>query len=209
MNNKKCNMKGPGMLKKLIFLGILIIGSFVLLECIGRIVLAFYPEDYFVSKFPETYRFKSDSVLGWDWRPGYKLTEERFGKMTSFSISQQGFKDREFSLVKPANTIRIICVGDSITEGVGVNNDQTYSKVLERMLNSKINVKKFEVMNAGVADYCLAQEYFLIKSKLLNFHPDVVIIGYYLNDGRLFARPKNFYGGPILKYLLKKSTFVK
>ncbi|MDD5594670.1 MAG: SGNH/GDSL hydrolase family protein [Candidatus Omnitrophica bacterium] len=209
MNKSASKVNQPGFLKQLFFLGILFVFICILLECIGRIVLAFYPEDYFITKFEQTNRFQTDYTFGWDWRPGYKTIDNKFGKLVTLTVSQQSFKDREFSLVKPPNTIRIAVVGDSIVEGVGVNNDQTSPKVLERMLNSQSNAKKFEVINAGVSDYCLAQEYFYIKKKIVNFHPDIIIVGYYLNDGRDFARPKNFYGGTVLKYLLEKSSFVK
>ncbi|MDD4899087.1 MAG: GDSL-type esterase/lipase family protein [Candidatus Omnitrophica bacterium] len=206
---KKENKSKPGLIKNLLFMGIVFGFIAVFLECVGRIVLAFYPESYFITKFEATNRFQSDYTYGWDWRPGFKASDDKFGRVTSFSVSEQGFKDRDFSLQKPANTIRIACVGDSITEGVGVANADTYPKLLEKYLNSMGSQKKFEVINAGVSDYSLPQEYFYIKHKIVNFHPDIVILGYYLNDGRNFARPKNFYGGGVLKFLLERSAFVK
>lgn len=209
MKNKQNPKKGPGLVKTLVFMGVLLGFLVIFLECVGRIVLAFYPENYFITKFESTNRFQSDYTYGWDWRPGFKGRDNKFARFTSFSISQQGFKDRDFSQEKPANTIRIACVGDSITEGVGIANEQTYPKVLENILNATGNQKKVEVINAGVSDFSLPQEYFYIKHKIVNFHPDIVIVGYYLNDGRDFARPKNFYGGSVLKYLLEKSAFVK
>lgn len=83
-----------------------------------------------------------------------------------------GFSDVEWDTVKNDN-IRILCLGDSFTEGDGVISDSSYVSILRNKL--KIKFKNIEVMNAG---NCGSDPFFNFKNykdKLVNFHPDIII----------------------------------
>ena len=98
------------------------------------------------------------------------------------SINSMGLRDREFSLQKPAGTVRVLMLGDSLTFGWGVKIADTPSKLLEAMLNRNAGDKKYEVINAGVGNYNTLMEvaYFLERGRLLD--PDVVVLNYFIND---------------------------
>jgi len=64
-------------------------------------------------------------------------------------ISSQGIRNKEVTLPKPANTYRILALGDSFTFGEGVNQDEAWPQMLEKELNGLEKEKKIEVVNAG------------------------------------------------------------
>jgi hypothetical protein len=99
-------------------------------------------------------------------------------------ISSQGLRDREFSLDKPPGTYRIMLLGDSTTFGWGVAQDETSAKILERQLNSMHipGYDRFEVMNTGVGNYDTVQEVTYYKTQGRQFHPDLVVLMYFIND---------------------------
>ena len=61
-----------------------------------------------------------------------------------------GFRDKEIRQVEKVNTNkkRILLVGDSFIEGVGLNYENTISGLLDEYLNDK-----YEVLNSGVGSY--------------------------------------------------------
>jgi hypothetical protein len=92
-------------------------------------------------------------------------------------ISSQGLRDREYSIAKPAGVYRVLMLGDSTTLGWGVNAADTAAKILERQLGAG-----FEVINAGVGNYGTVQELTYYKTRGRLFHPDLVILQYFIND---------------------------
>jgi hypothetical protein len=92
-------------------------------------------------------------------------------------ISSQGLRDREYSYAKPAGVFRVLMLGDSTVLGWGVRVEDTAAKVLERELGSG-----FEVINAGVGNYGTVQEFTYYKTYGRLFHPDLVILQYFIND---------------------------
>jgi hypothetical protein len=100
-----------------------------------------------------------------------------------FSINSHGLRDREYSESKPPDVYRIVILGDSTTVGWGVPVDQTPSKILERELNlASKSGRRFEVLNAGVGNYGTVQEAAHYRTFDRAFHPDLVILQYFIND---------------------------
>lgn len=101
----------------------------------------------------------------------------------TYRINSAGMRDYEYPLVKGNGFSRIVCLGDSVTFGAGVELNQTYSKVLEKLLNAKNYGIRYEVLNFGVSGYNTAQEAVVLKRKALQYRPDLVLVGFNLNDG--------------------------
>jgi hypothetical protein len=100
-------------------------------------------------------------------------------------INSQGLRDREYSLTKPAGVYRVLMLGDSTTLGWGVKAADTAAKVLERELGPR-----FEVINAGVGNYGTVQEFTYYETRGRLFHPDLVILQYFINDPEPVPRLK-------------------
>jgi len=111
--------------------------------------------------------------------------------MLKAEISSQGLNDREFSVKKPKDVYRIAVVGDSVSFGWKVKPKESFPKIIEDILNKR-EERKYEVINFSVPGYNTAQEYELIKKKVLKFEPDAVLLVYCGNDMNLcnFIQPK-------------------
>ena len=90
------------------------------------------------------------------------------------NLNENGFRGRRIEVQKRPGVIRIICVGDSTTFGLGVDVKETYSHVLEQSLISRgLNA---EVFNAGIPGTNLWQQLLLFERRLLKYKPDLVIL---------------------------------
>ena len=100
------------------------------------------------------------------------------------SINSAGFRGPEFTLTKPVRTLRIACLGDSITFGEGVRDEDTYSERVAALLRAQLASQDAtcESFNFGVGGYNTEQELFALQNYALMTSPDVVIVGYNLND---------------------------
>ena len=120
---------------------------------------------------------RPSSVFNWELVPG----ASGFGRAgTYIHINADGFRDSEHSLHKEAGVFRIMVIGDSFTFGQGVNLEDTYSKYLERLLNSKVMTA--EVINCGVIGYGMWQYLEVLKRKVIPYKPDLVILGIFIDD---------------------------
>jgi len=93
-------------------------------------------------------------------------------------INSQGTRGSEFQIEKSPRTIRILSLGDSRTFGWGLSDEETYSRRLERLLQSHVGSgKKIEVINAGVNAWSYPQMLIYFRDFGLHYHPDFVILG--------------------------------
>ncbi len=90
-------------------------------------------------------------------------------------------RGEEVEMAKLVGTYRVAVLGDSSTFGYGVALGDTFPVLLERKLDERLGGKA-EVFNFGVAGYSTAQELSQLKSKVLQFKPDLIIIAQHLND---------------------------
>src|SRR5262249_4451309 len=96
-------------------------------------------------------------------------------------INMLGFRDqRETYIAKPERTVRVFITGGSVAWGSGASSQrQTISYVLERLLNERMSVTtghRYEVINAAVVAWSTTQEKLLIQQRLIDMHPDVVVM---------------------------------
>jgi lysophospholipase L1-like esterase len=106
-------------------------------------------------------------------------------------INSLGLRGEEVAKAKPAHTIRIIGVGDSIAFGFGVREEQAAISVLGDELNRSANGhEKFQVLNAGVPGTGLDYYYHFLRTKAPQLNPDLVIVNICLNDIALYTDPK-------------------
>lgn len=79
-----------------------------------------------------------------------------------------------------ANTHKLLFLGDSVTMGIGVENDSTYAGIINNNIDS-INVINPSLIGYSSKDYLNVVDYFLIRKKFnLNFSS--VVIFWTLND---------------------------
>jgi hypothetical protein len=124
-------------------------------------------------------------------------------------INMLGFRDgRQTYVTKSAKTVRVFITGGSVAWGTGASSQQqTISYILERLLNERMSGPtgfRYEVINAAAIGWSSTQEKLLIQHRLVDMHPDVVVMLSGNNDvhwGLTGADLRFFYGYADLNYL--------
>jgi lysophospholipase L1-like esterase len=123
--------------------------------------------------------FVSDAVLGQRLAPNY---DGWFAGVPA-RINSLGFRDsREYSIEKKPGSFRILVLGDSVTFGHGALYETTYPYLLEQQLRAWRPDVNWEVWNLGVPGYNTAQELAYLKLVEDRYRPDLVVVGFFLND---------------------------
>jgi len=91
-------------------------------------------------------------------------------------FNSDGFRGDEFSEEKPSNVYRIFMVGGSTMLGAATTNDTTISSIMQKMFDLEKMDKEIEVVNAGISGNTVVSEYDFIKSKIVNYDPDLIIM---------------------------------
>lgn len=136
--------------------------------------------------------FPSDTNLRYyyELQPNTQKEEDfsymRLSGIVIHTINSDGLNERrDYTLVAPSRTFRIVTLGDSFTEGAFVETSKNYSEVLEDMLNAQLrckNIDYYEVINLGVAGYDMQYNLERFKRKGMKYHPDLVILWTDEND---------------------------
>ena len=148
----------------------------------------------FVNSAPTRFH-TSDPNLGWKLKPGAsgKWNEEGASLV---QVNSEGLRDRERTKAKPPNTLRVAVLGDSFTEAIHVPVEQTFWSKLERKLGNCEAIKgrkNVEVINFGVQGYGTAQELILLRKKVWDYSPDIVILAFFIGNDVINNSPKLEY----------------
>lgn len=94
-------------------------------------------------------------------------------------VNPLGFRGPAFT-VKPEGAFRLVCLGDSFTFGEGVRNEHTYPEIAARLLTK--DGRQADACNLGVGGYNTTQSLGVLERFGFDLKPDVVVLGYTLND---------------------------
>lgn len=125
---------------------------------------------------------ESEFKYYYELKPSTEIIDEPewLGYQAKYTYNSDGLNERfDYEVEKPSDTFRIITLGDSFTYGQFVNTKDNWTERLEILLNGSLEVdskiKKFEVINLGVAGFdvrYLVKRYKDIGAK---YKPDMVI----------------------------------
>ena len=97
-------------------------------------------------------------------------------------INKWGFRGPYVAKEKPNYIYRIVTMGGSTTAGK-YENEETYPRLLERMLNGQNDeTQNYQVLNYGVWGYNSCNLKTLYKQEIIKFNPDMIIIMSGWND---------------------------
>lgn len=103
----------------------------------------------------------------------------------TININSQGFRGPEFSPQKPDDVYRIFVVGGSTTFGYGSTSDKTTIPGYIQENFNKVNLdKQIEIINGGIGAATSFEEEYLIRTKLTQYEPDLIVIYDGSNDVR-------------------------
>ena len=181
----------------------LVIGTFVFCFVALEVVLR-------IAGYGRVEVYQPDPMLYWKNLPN----QDSFTTVNRkrFVTNSKGTRGEEFSEEKPPNTIRIMTLGDSRTFGWGLGEDETWSAVLEKLLQERVEPPtQVEVINAGVNSYSFAQMNVYFREIGVKYDPDFVVLG----DANLWTQfsennspefVKTFMRSVRLKNLLRRSA---
>ena len=116
----------------------------------------------------------------------YELKPSATSQDGVVTTNRFGMRDHEYTLKKPTGVTRICVIGDSVAFGYRIEPSMLpIREIFPELLESKLNVasaRSYEVLNFSVTGYNSAQEEIVLKEKVLQFEPDVVILSYVPND---------------------------
>jgi lysophospholipase L1-like esterase len=93
-----------------------------------------------------------------------------------------GFRERDFDTPKPADTFRVMVLGDSLTWGVGLSEEQRYSRLMEQQLQQRLGHRNVEVLNFGLRGVATVHERDVLTELAGVVQPDCVVVGFCVND---------------------------
>lgn len=161
-------------MKKLIFAALLFLIPLTGVLIGGEIILRAYN---YLRLSSATIILSKNKNLIYEHKP-LTTYKNKFGITVHFN--SQGFIGNELG-PKSADKVRVLGLGDSITEALYLAQNDRYLDLAASLLSRKLN-REVEVINAAVGGYNTQQELELLKTKGINTRPDLVILGLCLND---------------------------
>ncbi len=126
----------------------------------------FYYESFYQEDYGDHYLYSKNSATE------YITNEFQYYRKTN----SLGIVNEEVSVEKSDNEYRILCLGDSFTEGIGaVKEIESYPRVLERLLRERYG-RKITVINSGIAGSDPVFQLKILKDIFLSYNPDLVIV---------------------------------
>lgn len=118
-----------------------------------------------------------------DLSPGagaFRASQPRFGPhYVERRLNARGYRDLDYPPEPPPGTLRILCLGDSYTEGSGVALEDTYVKQLESILSQR---RPTEALNCGIAGSNFDDYADRFVQRDVQLKPHVVIVTAFRND---------------------------
>ena len=123
-----------------------------------------------------------DKELGWRGKPYGKgvYVRKKDNIFVDFKYNSNGFRGEDFSSRRSDST-RIVITGDSFVEGLEVDYDATFIRLLEGRLNRELD-SRFEVINLSSQGYSTAQELLALKRYWDIIEPQIVLLGFYTGN---------------------------
>jgi lysophospholipase L1-like esterase len=165
--------------RSLVFALAIVVGFFVLLEGLLRVVGVASPvRPRLILRQIDidiTFPFmRQDPETFWSPQPGFagEFMQRRV------EINSLGLRAPELTVPKPAGRKRVLCFGDSITFGYGLSNEETYPARLGELLADR----GIEIVNAGVTGFTSRQVLAYMRRQLPQTQSDMATICIGWND---------------------------
>lgn len=189
-------------LKPLVLNAFLCVLSTVVAYVLGEIfVRIWFPQPMlprYVTDTPYGIRKNMANLNIWHTSPDYHV---------NVRTNSRGIRsDQGVPYEKPPGVFRIVGLGDSFTLGYEVEVEDTYLHQLEKKLHAR-GAAQVEVVNLAVSGFGTAEELITLREEGFKYAPDLVILGYFVNDiennitSNLFALRRDTVRRAALTYL--------
>jgi hypothetical protein len=171
--------------------------------CYVALCMAALESAFYLAHVGDSEYIKPDLTLGFKPMENKELTQRREG-FGSFKFNSFGMQNDQITMAKAPGVLRIAVLGDSYVESVQVDRQRNYISLLAQDLSRRLK-RKVEVLNFGVANYSIAQDYLRYLTLAQKFAPDLVILGFRVEEvAKLLPEPTSklasvrpvFFPGP-------------
>jgi lysophospholipase L1-like esterase len=114
--------------------------------------------------------------------PNFKEVRETAEFRYTFATNSRGLRYAEIPVEKEPGEFRILLLGDSFTEGDGVELDQTFGSVLEHAYQQRRTEPKVRLINGGLSGKGPLEYWRLFLHVGLAYRPDLLLIVVMAND---------------------------
>jgi lysophospholipase L1-like esterase len=125
--------------------------------------------------------YQPNASLGYVLRPSWSGVHETHEFRTPVRINDRGLRREENTPErKPAGTRRVLVLGDSLTFGIGVPNDELFTDQIERRLRA--GGAPIDVLNAAVPGYSSDHHLVYLRGRAFDLEPDAILVVICGND---------------------------
>ncbi len=139
----------------------------------GELVLRVFKPQIFDVHAPGMYTL--DREVGYVPTPGFAGCIRRPEFDACFTAGGAGLRGADPG-PRRADTVRVLLLGDSLTWGFGVRDEETVAVRLEGLLAARHPELDLQVLNGGVPGYGTADQLAFLRSRGADLAPDVVIL---------------------------------
>jgi len=121
----------------------------------------------------------------WDWEEKwsgdfYSVGSGAVGWPPWEEFNADGLRDRAHPVEKLEGTLRLVFLGDSVTQGAGIEPREAYPQVLQQRLDAE--GRSVEVFNVALWGWSTRQEAIAYRRIARRYRPDRVVVAVCLND---------------------------
>ena len=181
------------MLKKILFSIYLLVCAEIIFRIIATVTIV--PDVELLSYATTMVRKTNRHEMKFEHLPGAR----KIIMGHEIALNDQGHRGESLFESKRSSEKRIYFMGNSITLGWGVSQEETFAEIAAQELNvskSKKRTTNVVAVNAGVANYNTIQMAALFNKDLDVIKPDAVVLQYFIRD----VEPKAEGDNAILKY---------
>ncbi len=149
-------------------------GLFCLLAVEGILRVVSPPDPVFVREHP-AFGFANIANKRGYW---HRETE----RPVLVEINSKMLRDVERPYAKPADTTRVLMLGDSYIGAFNTPFDKIASRQLEGGLRASLGSERIEVVNAGTQGWGTAQELLYFRDEGRRYQADVVVLNFFLGN---------------------------
>lgn len=120
------------------------------------------------------------------------------------AFNSLGLRDAERSPQPAPGTLRILAIGDSVTFGMGVAQDETFPRQLESLLGAQHGMP-VEVLNMGMPGYNTAHQLAQLREVGLALQPKLVVLGFLYNDVQPSSAQRSAKAAPQDESLVRRA----
>jgi len=112
-------------------------------------------------------------------------------------INNLGLRDeRDYPQTPPADCLRVLVLGDSMTFGKGVREQESWPAILEERLLQNHPKRCIEVLNSGIPNTNFHIQWLHFLERWRSLQPDLVLVGFFVyNDSQLQEDRELYFPG--------------